>query len=95
MNRFLEFISHGPHQIQRTFFSDLEHEAGPVPETLVAHLYPKTVHSQKSTEALFRKRSNVFAAKTFLKIPTTTLQLVECLQSDHYLRLIYGFETHA
>jgi hypothetical protein len=54
MNRFLEFISHGPHQIQRTFFSDLEHEAGPVPETLVAHLYPKTVHSQKSTEAFER-----------------------------------------
>ena len=35
MNRFLEFISRGLHQIQRTFFSELEHEAGLILETLV------------------------------------------------------------
>jgi hypothetical protein len=35
MNNFLKFISHGLHQIQQTFFPDLEHEAGPIPKTLV------------------------------------------------------------
>ncbi len=103
MNKFLEFISRGLHQIQRTFFPDLEHEAGPIPETLVRLTYIlETVHSQKirlpercwtgrppkSRRGIF----NAFVAKAFLKIPTT-LHLVERLQSDHHLRLICGFET--
>ena len=105
MNRFLNFISRGHHQIQRTFFPDLEHEAGPIPETLVQLTYVlETVHSQKiplpercwtgrppkSRRGIF----NAFVAKAFLKIPTT-LHLVERLQSDHHLRLICGFETRA
>jgi hypothetical protein len=103
MNIMLEFISHGLHQIQRTFFPDLEHEAGPIPETLVRLTYIlETVHSQKiplparcwtgrppkSRRGIF----NAFVAKAFLKIPTT-LHLVERLQSDHHLRLICGFQT--
>jgi hypothetical protein len=103
MNRFLEFISRGLHQIQRTFFPDLEHEAGPIPESLIQLTYVlETVHSQKiplpeqcwtgrppkSRRGIF----NAFVAKAFLKIPTT-LHLVERLQSDHHLRLICGFET--
>lgn len=103
MNRFLEFISHGLHQVQRTFFPDLEHEAGPIPKSLVQLTYIlETVHSQKiplpercwvgrppkSRRGIF----NGFVAKAFLKIPTT-LHLVERLQSDHHLRLICGFET--
>lgn len=103
MNKLLEFISHGLHQIQRTFFPDLEHEAGPIPETLVKLTYVlETVHSQKiplpercwtgrppkSRRGIF----NAFVAKAFLKLPTT-LHLVERLQSDHHLRLICGFET--
>ena len=103
MNKFLEFISRGLHQIQRTFFPDLEHEAGPIPETLVRLIYIlETVHSQKiplpercwtgrppkSRRGIF----NAFVAKAFLKIPTT-LHLVERFQSDHHLRLICGFET--
>jgi hypothetical protein len=105
MNRFLNFISHGLHQIQRTFFPDLEHEAGPIPETLVRLTYIlETVHSQKiplpeqcwtgrppkSRRGIF----NAFVAKAFLKMPTT-LHLVERLQSDHHLRLICGFETRS
>lgn len=103
MNKYLEFISHGLHQIQRTFFPDLEHEAGPIPATLIQLTYIlETVHSQKvplparcwtgrppkSRRGIF----NAFVAKTFLKMPTT-LHLVERLQSDHHLRLICGFET--
>jgi hypothetical protein len=105
MNRFLEVISHGLHQIQRTFFPDLEHEAGPIPETLVQLTYIlETVHSQKiplparcwtgrppkSRLGIF----NAFVAKAFLKIPMT-LHLVERLQSDRHLRLICGFQTRA
>lgn len=103
MNKLLEFISRGLHQIQRTFFPDLEHEAGPIPETLVKLTYVlETVHSQKiplpercwtgrppkSRRGIF----NAFVAKAFLKLPTT-LHLVQRLQSDHHLRLICGFET--
>ena len=103
MNNFLEFISRGLHQIQQTFFPDLEHEAGPIPESLVKLTYVlETVHSQKiqlpercwigrppkSRYGIF----NAFVAKAFLKIPTT-LHLVERLQSDRHLRLICGFET--
>ena len=103
MSKFLEFISHGLHQIQRTFFPDLEHEAGPIPESLIQLTYIlETVHSQKiplpeqcwtgrppkSRRGIF----NAFIAKAFLKMPTT-LHLVERLQSDHHLRLICGFET--
>lgn len=105
MNKFLEFISHGLHQIQRTFFLDLEHEAGPIPETLVKLTYIlATVHAKKiplpdrcwtgrppkSRRGIF----NAFVAKAFLKLPTT-LHLVERLQSDHHLRLICGFETRS
>lgn len=104
MSRFLEFISRGLHQIQRTFFPDLEHEAGPIPESLIQLTYVlETVHSQKiplpeqcwtgrppkSRRGIF----NAFVAKAFLKMPTT-LHLVERLQSDRHLRLICGFETH-
>lgn len=103
MNKFLELISHGLHQIQRTFFPDLEQEAGPIPETLVRLAYVlETVHSQKiplpercwtgrppkSRRGIF----NAFVAKVVLKMPTT-LHLVERLHSDHHLRLICGFET--
>jgi hypothetical protein len=87
MNRYLEFISRGLHQIQRTFFPDLEHEAGPIPATLIHLTYIlETVHSQKiplpercwtgrppkSRRGIF----NAFIAKAFLKMPTT-LHLVE------------------
>jgi hypothetical protein len=103
MNKFLQYISHGLHQIQRTFFQDLEHEAGPIPESLIKLTYVlETVHSKKiplpeqcwngrppkSRRGIF----NSFVAKAFLKMPTT-LHLVERLQSDHHLRLICGFET--
>jgi len=48
MNKLLTFISHGLHQIQRTFFPDLEHEAGPIPKTLIGLSYVlQTIHSQK------------------------------------------------
>ena len=105
MNKFLELISRGLHQIQRTFFPDLEHEAGPTPESLVKLTYVlETVHSQKiplpeqcwtgrppkSRRGIF----NAFVAKAFLKIPTT-VHLVERLQSDRHLRLICGFERAA
>ena len=50
MNIILEFISHGLHQIQRTFFPDLEQEAGPIPETLVRLTYIlETVQYTKTT----------------------------------------------
>ena len=103
MNKFLEFISHGLHQIQRTFFPDLEHEAGPIPQSLIELSYVlQTLHSQKvplpercwtgrppkSRRGIF----NAFIAKAFLKLPTT-LHLVERLQSDRHLRLICGFES--
>jgi len=42
----------------------------------------------KSRRGIF----NAFVAKAFLKIPTT-LHLLERLQSDRHLRLIWGFET--
>ena len=105
MANFLEFISRGLHQIQRTFFPDLEHEAGPIPESLVKLTYLlEAVHSQKmplpeqcwigrpskSRRGIF----NAFVAKAYLKMPTT-LHLVERLQSDHHLRLICGFETRS
>jgi hypothetical protein len=104
MNKFFEFISHSLHQIQRTFFPDLEHEAGPIPESLVQLIYIlEIVHSQKiplpqrcwtgrppkSRRGIF----NAFVAKAYLHIPTT-LHLVERLQSDRHLRLICGFETY-
>src|SRR5208283_582789 len=103
MNKFLDFISRGIHQIQRTFFPDLEHEAGPIPNSLIKLIYIlEMIHSQKiplpercwigrppkSRYGIF----NAFVAKTFLKMPTT-LHLVERLQSDRHLRLICGFET--
>ena len=103
MNKFIDFISHGIHQIQRTFFPDLEHEAGPIPDSLIKLIYIlEMIHSQKislpercwigrppkSRRGIF----NAFVAKTFLKMPTT-LHLVERLQSDRHLRLICGFET--
>ena len=103
MANFLEFISHGIHQIQRTFFPDLEHEAGPIPTTLIELSYVlQTVHSQKiplpercwigrppkSRRGIF----NAFVAKSFLGIPTTH-HLIERLQSDRHLRLICGFQT--
>jgi hypothetical protein len=105
MNKFLQFISHGLHQIQRTFFPDLEEEAGPIPESLVHLTYVlETVHSQKVPlpERCWTGRPpksrygifNAFVAKSFLKIPTT-LHLAERLQSDRHLRLICGFDTRA
>jgi hypothetical protein len=103
MSNFFEFISHGLHQIQQTFFPDLEHEAGPIPKTLVELSYIlRTVHSQKVQlpERCWTGRPpksrygilNAFIAKSFLGLPTTT-HLVERLQSDKHLRLICGFET--
>lgn len=102
MNNLLEVISHGLHQIQRTFFPDLENEAGPIPETLVKLSYIlQTVHSQKVAlpERCWTGRPpksrygilNAFIAKSFLGI-FTTCHLVERLQSDRHLRLICGFE---
>ena len=103
MANFPEFISHGLHQIQRTFFPDLEHEAGPVPKKLIELSYIlATVHSQKiplpercwtgrppkSRRGIF----NSFVAKAFLGLPTTN-HLIERLQSDNHLRLICGFDT--
>ncbi len=46
MANFLKFISHGLHQIQRTFFPDLEYEAGPIPLIELCNILA-TVHSQK------------------------------------------------
>ena len=103
MANFLEFISHGLHQIQRTFFPDLEHEAGPIPKNLIELSYILAmVHSQKiplparcwtgrppkSRRGIF----NAFVAKAFLGLPTTN-HLIERLQSDNHLRLICGFES--
>src|SRR5690606_36939217 len=45
---FVVYRARGLHQIQRTFFPDLEHEAGPIPESLINLTYVlETVHSQK------------------------------------------------
>ncbi len=58
MNKLLVLISHGLHQIQRTFFPDLEHEAGPIPETLVELSYIlQTIHSQSVFSRVFAKFS--------------------------------------
>jgi hypothetical protein len=99
----ISFIPHNLHQIQRTFFPDLIHEAGPIPETLVELSYVvATLHAQKvplplpcwtgrppkSRRGIF----NAFISKAFLKLPTT-LHLVERLQSDRHLRLICGFAS--
>jgi len=103
MNKFLAFISHGLHQIQRTFFPDLEHEAGPIPETLVELSYIlQTIHSQKVPlpEPCWIGRPpksrrgilNAFVSKSFLGLPTT-FHLIERLHSDRHLRLICGFEA--
>ena len=48
MNKFLEFISRGLHQIQRTFFPDLEHEAGLLPEILIRLTYILEIDSKMS-----------------------------------------------
>ncbi len=100
MTNFLGFISRGLHQIQRTFFPDLEHEAGPIPETLIKLTYVlETVHSHKIPlpEQCWTgrppKSRHAFVAKAFLKI-STTVHLVERLQSDRHLRLICEFETY-
>jgi hypothetical protein len=99
----LEFISQSLHQVQRTFFPDLEHEAGPIPESLVELSYIlTTVHSQKiplpdkcwtgrpakSRRSIF----NAFISKAYLNLPMT-LHLIERLQSDKHLRLICGFQS--
>ena len=100
---YLKFISHGFHQIQRTFFPDLEHEAGPIPQTLIKLTYIlSTIHSVKIplpdqcwTGRPRKSRLgilNAFIAKAFLNV-STTLGLVERLQSDNHLRLICGFES--
>lgn len=105
MNKFLQYISHSLHGIQRTFFPDLEEEAGPIPESFVQLTYVlETVHSQKIPlpERCWTGRPpksrygifNAFVAKAYLNIPTT-LHLVERLQSDRHLRLICGFETRS
>ena len=105
MNKFLQLISHSIHQIQQTFFPDLEEEAGPIPDSLVQLIYIlETVHSQKVPlpEQCWTGRPpksrygifNAFVAKAVLKIPTT-LHLVERLQSDRHLRLICGFDTRS
>ncbi len=101
-NSFLDFISRGLHQIQRTFFPDLEHEAGPIPKTLIKLSYilqticcqeiplPEqcwTGRPPKSRRAIL----NAFIAKAFLGMPTTK-HLIERLQSDNHLRLLCGFE---
>ena len=103
MNKFLTLISHGLHQIQRTFFPDLVHEAGPIPETLVELSYIlQTIHSQKiplpgpcwtgRPPKSRRGILNAFISKSFLGLPTT-FHLIERLHSDRHLRLICGFET--
>jgi hypothetical protein len=103
MANFLEVISHGLHQIQRSFFPDLEHESGPIPQTLVELTYVlSAIHSQKiqlpercltgrppkSRRAIL----NALIAKAFLNV-STTLSLIERLQSDNHLRLICGFAS--
>ena len=103
MASYLEFISHGLHQIQRTFFPDLEHEAGPIPQTLIELTYVlSAIHSQKihlpercltgrppkSRRAIL----NALIAKAFLNT-STTLGLIERLHSDNHLRRICGFES--
>ncbi|NGX38027.1 MAG: hypothetical protein K1000chlam2_01196 [Chlamydiae bacterium] len=103
MTNCLKRISHRLHQIQRTFFPDLNHEAGPIPETLIRLTYVlETIHSQKiflpaqnwmgRPPKSRRGILNAFIAKAFLNMPTTK-HLVERLQSDQHLRLICGFET--
>ncbi len=77
MTNLLSLISRGLDQIQRTFFPDLEREAGPISKTLVQLTYVlETVHSQKiplpeqcwtgrppkSRRGIF----NVFVAKAFM-----------------------------
>ena len=102
-NSFLQFISRGLHQIQRTFFPDLEHEAGPIPKNLIKLSYIlQTIRSQKIllpeqcwTGRPPKSRSailNAFIAKAFLGMPTTK-HLMERLQSDNHLRLLCGFES--
>lgn len=102
-NSLLDFISRGLHQIQRTFFPDLEHEAGPIPKTLIELSYIlQTIHSQKISLSKEywtgrppksrRAALNAFIAKAFLNIPTTK-HLAERLHSDNHLRLICGFES--
>lgn len=102
-NSFVKFISRGLHQIQRTFFPDLEHEAGPIPKTLIKLSYIlQTIHSQKIPlpEQCWTGRPpksrrailNALIAKCFLGMPTTK-HLIERLQSDNHLRILCGFES--
>ena len=52
MNKCLEFIAYGLHQIQRTFFPNLEHEAGPIPESLVelSYILQTIINPRRDTE---------------------------------------------
>ena len=55
MNKCLEFIAYGLHQIQRTFFPNLEHEAGPIPESLVELSYIlQTIYQAGGVRLLFK-----------------------------------------
>lgn len=89
--------------LQRNFFPDVEHEAGPIPTRLIelSHVL-QLIHQQrvalpepswlgrppKSRRAIL----NAFFAKAFLGMPTT-VHLVDRLQSDKHLRVICGFQS--
>ena len=91
------------HTLQRSFFPDLEHEAGPIPPCFIrlSHVL-QLIHRQpielpepcwlgrprKSRRAIL----NALIAKAFLGMPTT-VHLIERLQSDRHLRLVCGFES--
>ena len=100
---FIQTLSHNLHQVQRTFFPDLEEEAGPIPKSLVALTHVlETVHAEKiffqpecwrgRPQKSRRNILNAFIAKAYLRIDSTKY-LKERLHSDRHLRLICGFEN--
>jgi hypothetical protein len=48
VKNYTQTLSHNLHQIQRTFFPDLEEEAGPISKSLIKLTYVlETVHAEK------------------------------------------------
>lgn len=104
---FEEKLSYNFHQIQRTFFPDLEVEAGPIPPKIIELGYIlMTIRSNHLPEIFCftegawtgrppKSRSailNAFVAKAFLNLPDTK-HLIERLHSDKHLRLTCGFQS--
>ena len=108
MKKFTQLIGDGLHEIERTFFPDLEYEAGPIPKSLVKlgyllqtirscriplpHSIPFPCGGFKGRPP--KSRHAIFNAFIAKSFLQipTTTHLIERLQSDKHLRLICGFE---